>query len=55
MFVENAVKEFLALCECFVPRNFSPGFAIADHGHTNAIGVFVQSAECRALGADESL
>ncbi|CAB4347446.1 unannotated protein [freshwater metagenome] len=49
------MKEFLALCERFVPRNLSPGFTLAYHGHTNAIGVFVQSAECRALGADESL
>ena len=55
VFVENAVKEFLALGERFVPRYFSPGFTIADHGHANAIGVFVQSTECGALGADESL
>lgn len=55
VFVENAVKEFFALCECFVPRNLSPCFALADHGHTNAIGIFVETAECGALWADETL
>ena len=55
VFVEDAVKEFFTLGERFVPRNFSPGFALADHGHTNAIGVFVQSTESGALGADETL
>ena len=55
VFVEDAVKEFFTLGERFVPRYFSPGFTIADHGHANAIGIFVETAKRCALWADEAL
>ena len=55
VFIEDAVKEFFAFGEGFVPRDFAPGFAVADHGDANSIGVFVQASERGAFGADEPL
>jgi hypothetical protein len=55
MFVENAMQKFFAFREGFVPRNFAPCLALADHGDANAVGVFVQSTKRCALWANEAL
>ncbi len=51
----DAEQELLAPGERVVPRDLAPLVALADHRLADAVGVLVEVAEGRALGAQEAL